>query len=67
MARLKDAELLNKGGVMIKQERYAQKMIREGFVTVRSWVPAEKEDELKRITKAWREEKKRLNNENTES
>lgn len=44
---------------MIKQERYAQKMIREGFVTVRSWIPSEKEDELKAITKAWREEKKR--------
>ena len=45
---------------MIKQERYAQKMIREGFITVRSWIPKEKEDELKRITQAWREEKKRL-------
>lgn len=46
---------------MIKQERYAQKMIREGFVTVRSWIPKEKEDELKRITKSWRDEKKRAN------
>ena len=46
---------------MIKQERYAQKMIKQGFVTVRSWIPKEKEDELKRITKEWRDEKKREN------
>lgn len=42
---------------MIRQERYANKMLEQGFVTVRSWIPKEKAEELKRITKAWREEK----------
>ena len=46
---------------MIKQERYAQKMLEQGFITVRSWIPKEKEEELKAITKTWREEKKETN------
>ena len=41
-----------------KQIKYAQKMIKQGFITVRSWIPAEKEEVLKAITKAWRDEKK---------
>ena len=45
---------------MSKQVKYAQKMVKEGFVCVRSWIPKEKEEELKQITKAWRDEKKRL-------
>ena len=43
---------------MKKEVRYANKMLEQGFVTVRSWIPAEKKEELKQITKAWREEKK---------
>ena len=42
---------------MKKEVRYANKMLEQGFVTVRSWIPAEKKEELKQITKAWREEK----------
>ena len=41
-----------------KQVKYAQKMREAGFITVRSWIPAEKEDELKRITQAWRKEER---------
>ena len=41
-----------------KQVKYANKMLEAGFVTVRSWIPADKKEDLKQITKAWREEKK---------
>ena len=44
-----------------KQINYANKMLEQGFITVRSWIPKEKEEELKRITKAWRDEKKETN------
>lgn len=43
-----------------KQVKYANKMLGQGFVTVRSWIPKEKTEELKQITKAWREEKKEV-------
>ena len=43
-----------------KQVKYANKMLEQGFITVRSWIPEEKKEELKQITKAWREEKGEL-------
>lgn len=45
-----------------RQSKYTNKMLEKGFVTVRSWIPEGKKQELKQITKDWREEKSQARN-----
>lgn len=38
----------------VRQEKYAERMKRYGFVTVRSWVPPERAEDIRALAEMWR-------------
>lgn len=39
-----------------RQIKYSEKMERMGFISVRTWIPMSKKEEIKAIAEGWRDE-----------